>query len=156
MALDARGAPATMHRMDSRSAALAVAVMLLAGAACAQDPTHYQGTWRGPFLFYVTSPEADAQGAAAVHEGTLQIAADGTVRASIPEAACTLSGTGVDYVSDANASLEVDLVGCADARFSGRFRGRLISNPTFGYASLRLMGPSAGAATARISAIIRR
>jgi hypothetical protein len=135
---------------------LVLAAASLAPALHAQEYTRYQGGWQGPFLLYVTQ-DTGALGPPAVFDGSLQIASDGSVRGQLPDAACTLSGSSTDFVSPANASLELDMSGCTDARFNGHFAGKLISNPALKYASLRLSSMrSLDAATAQISAILRR
>lgn len=134
-----------------------VASPLLAAAAHAQDYTRYQGEWNGPFLFYVVQQDTGTQGAPEVFSGTLRIDADGRIHGDVPEATCVLKGASMDYVSPANASIELDLSGCLDARFNGHFSGKLINNPVLKYASLRLSSMrSLDAGTAQISAIIRR
>ncbi|HJS02053.1 MAG TPA: hypothetical protein VJ832_01180 [Variovorax sp.] len=136
---------------------LVLAAASLAPALHAQEYTRYQGGWQGPFLLYVTQQDTGALGPPAVFDGSLQIASDGSVRGQLPDAACTLSGSSTDFVSPANASLELDMSGCTDARFNGHFAGKLISNPALKYASLRLSSMrSLDAATAQISAILRR
>ncbi|KWT83625.1 MULTISPECIES: hypothetical protein [unclassified Variovorax] len=136
---------------------LVLAAALLAPSAQAQEYTRYHGGWQGPFLLYVTQHDTGAQGPPAVHDGSLHIAADGSVRGQLPDAACVLSGSSTDFVSTANASLELDLSGCKDERFNGHFAGKLISNPILKYASLRLSSMrSLDADTAQVSAILRR
>jgi hypothetical protein len=128
----------------------------LAANAQAQDYTRYQGAWQGPFLFSVVQPDIGAQGAPEVHPGSLQIDPDGTVRGNVPETACRMSGSSTDFVSRANATLELTLSGCRDARFNGHFSGRLINNPILKYASLRMSSMrSLDTGTAQLSAIIR-
>jgi hypothetical protein len=136
---------------------LVLAAASLAPALHAQEYTRYQGEWQGPFLLYVTQQDTGAQGPPAVFDGSLQIANDGSVRGQLPDAACTLSGSSTDFVSPANASLELDVSGCKDTRFNGHFAGKLINNPALKYASLRLSSMrSLDAATAQVSAILRR
>ena len=95
-------------------------------------------------------------GAPAVYPGTLQIEVDGAVRGSVPDAACLMAGSSVDYVSPVNASIDLDVSGCRDERFNGRYSGKLINNPILKYASIRLSSTrSLEAGTAQISAIIR-
>jgi len=135
---------------------LAFAAASLALAAQAQEYTRYRGAWQGQFLFYVTQQDNGAQGPPSVHAGTMQIDPDGTVRGQVPGAACSIAGSGIDYVSPANASLELTLSGCKDTRFNGHFTGKLINNPILKYASLRLSSMrSLDAGTAQVSAIIR-
>jgi len=125
-------------------------------AVQAQDFTRYQGAWNGPFLFYVAQQDTGAQGAPEVFEGTLRIEPDGTVHGAVPDAACTLAGSSMDYVTPANASIDVVASGCRDARFNGHFVGKLILNPQLKYASIRLSSMrSMDTGTAQISAIIR-
>lgn len=136
-------------------AAVAVASTWTA-AAQAQEYTHYQGTWSGPFLFYVAQPDTGAEGPPAVFAGSLQIELDGTVYGAVPEAACTLAGSSVDYITPANASIDLVATGCRDTRFNGHFVGKLINNPALKYASIRLSSMrSLDTGTAHISAIIR-
>jgi hypothetical protein len=138
---------------------LVLAAASLAPLAQAQAPeyTRYHGGWQGPFLLYVTQQDTGAQGPPAVYDGSLQIAADGSVRGQLPDAACTLSGSSSDFVSPSNASLELDVSGCKDGRFNGHFAGKLINNPVLKYASLRLSSMrSLDAGTAQVSAILRR
>jgi hypothetical protein len=136
---------------------LVLAAASLAPLVQAQEYTRYQGGWQGPFLLYVTQQDTSAPGPPAVFEGSLQIADDGSVRGQLPDAACIMSGSSTDFVSSANASLELDMSGCKDARFNGHFAGKLINNPALKYASLRLSSMrSLDAATAQISAILRR
>ncbi|RZL88740.1 MAG: hypothetical protein EOP82_21860 [Variovorax sp.] len=136
---------------------LPVVAALLAGAAQAQGYTHYHGAWKGSFLFYVVQQDTGAQGPPMVYDGELQIDADGVVRGTVREAACTLIGSGTDYVSPANASLELTMSGCNDARFNGHFSGKLINNPILKYASLRLSSMRAlDTGTAQLSSIMRR
>lgn len=136
---------------------LAVVAALLVAPVQAQEYARYQGTWQGSFLFYVVQADSGAQGPPAVFEGTLQINGAGAVRGEVPEAACRISGSGVDYVSQANASLDLDFSACKDARFNGHFTGHLINNPILRYASVRLSSMrSLDAGTAQVSAIIRR
>jgi hypothetical protein len=133
-----------------------VVAALFGTTAQAQDYTHYRGAWQGPFLFSVVQPDVGTQGAPVVHPGAIQIDPDGTVRGSVPEAACTMAGSSADFVSPANASLDLTLSGCRDARFNGHFSGRLINNPILKYGSLRLSSMrSLDAGTAQLSAIIR-
>lgn len=137
-----------------------IAALLLTVAVHApaqtQDYTHYQGSWEGAFLFYVAQPDSGAQGAPEVHQGSLQIDSSGALRGSIPEAGCVLSGSSTDYVSPANASIDLLASGCRDTRFNGHFTGKLINNPALRYASLRLSSMrSLDAGTAQLSAVIR-
>jgi hypothetical protein len=62
----------------------------------------------------------------------------------------------MDYITPANASIDLVASGCRDARFNGHFVGKLILNPQLRYASIRLSSMrSLDAGTAQISAIIR-
>ena len=136
---------------------LLLAAVSLAPVAQAQEYARYLGGWQGSFLLYVTQQDTGAQGPPAVYDGSLQIAADGSVRGQLPEAACTLTGSSTDFVSTANASLDLDMSGCRDARFNGHFTGKLINNPILRYASLRLSSMrSLDTGTAQVSAILRR
>jgi len=136
---------------------LVLAAASLIPLAQAQEYTRYHGGWQGPFLLYVTQQDTGAQGTPAVYDGSLQIADDGSVRGQLPDAACTLNGSSSDFVSPANASLELDVSGCKDTRFNGHFAGKLINNPVLKYASLRLSSMrSLDAGTAQVSAILRR
>ena len=136
-------------------AAIAVTSTLTV-CAQAQEYTHYHGVWSGPFLFYVAQPDTGTQGPPEVFTGTLQIETDGAVRGAVPDAACTLAGSSMDYITPANASIDVVASGCRDARFNGHFVGKLILNPQLRYASIRLSSMrSLDAGTAQISAIIR-
>ncbi|GAA4334701.1 hypothetical protein GCM10023165_10700 [Variovorax defluvii] len=136
---------------------LLFAAVLLAPMAQAQEYAGYLGGWQGAFLLYVTQPDTGAQGAPAVHDGHLQIAADGSVRGQLPEAGCILTGSSADFVSAVNASLDLDMRGCKDTRFNGHFTGKLINNPVLRYASLRLSSMrSLDTGTAQVSAILRR
>lgn len=136
---------------------LVLVASTLAGAAQAQEYTHYRGAWRGSFLFSVVQQDTGAQGSPAVLDGEMKIEPDGTVRGSVPDAACTMQGSSTDYVSPANASIDLTLSGCRDARFNGHFSGKLINNPILKYASLRMSSMrSLDAGTAQVSAIIRR
>jgi hypothetical protein len=123
----------------------------------AQDYSHYPGHWSGPFLLFVARQDTGAQGPAEVYPGTLQIDPDGAVHGRIPGAACVFSGSSSDYVSPANASIDLMASGCRDERFNGHFVGKLIENPLLKYASLRISAMhSLDAGIAQISAIIRR
>lgn len=134
----------------------AVAAASLVSATQAQDYTRYQGAWNGPFLFYFAQQDTGAMGAPAVYPGTLQIEPNGAVRGSVPDAACLMAGSSADYVSPVNASIDLDVSGCRDVRFNGRYSGKLINNPILKYASIRLSSTrSLEAGTAQISAIIR-
>ena len=125
--------------------------------ALAQEYTNYHGAWQGQMLFQMSNESGVAQGAPAVHAGTLEIASDGAVRGQVPGAGCVLSGSSVDFVSIANASIDLSLTGCKDTKFNGRFTGKLINNPTLKYASLRLsFMRSLDSGTAQVSAILRR
>jgi hypothetical protein len=136
---------------------LAFLVFSLAGTVQAQEYTRYQGAWQGSFLLTVVQQDTGAQGPPAVHPGELQIEPDGTLRGAVPEAACTMTGTTTDYISPANASLDLMMSGCRDKRFNGHFVGRLINNPILRYASLRMSSMSSlDVGTAQVSAIIRR
>ena len=136
---------------------LVLAAAALAPFAQAQEYTRYRGAWQGPFLLYVAQQDTGVQGAPAVYDGSLQIAPDGSVQGRLPDAACTLSGSSSDFVSPANATLELDVRGCRDDRFNGHFAGKLIGNPILKYASLRLSSMrSLDAGTAQVSAILRR
>lgn len=128
-----------------------------ASAALAQDYADYHGRWQGQLLFQIAHESGLPQGAPAVHEGTLDIAADGSVRGQIPASGCVLAGSSTDFVSPANASIDVAISGCKDATFNGRFGGRLINNPVLKYASLRLglLRPP-DSRTPQVSAILRR
>ncbi|MDM0012992.1 hypothetical protein QTH87_11170 [Variovorax sp. J22P168] len=137
-----------------------VAATLLAMAlpvrAQAPDYTRYQGRWSGSFLFYVTQPDTGGQGPPEVHPGVLLIEVDGSVHGHIPEAACTLAGSSMDYITSANASIDLVASGCRDLRFNGHFVGRLITNAQLRYASIRLSSMrSLDSGSAQISAIIR-
>lgn len=135
---------------------LAVLAASLAGAVQAQEYTRYQGAWNGPFLFYVVQQDTGAQGPPEVYPGVLQIDADGRVHGNVPEATCTLTGSSMDYVSPANATVELTVAGCRDTRFNGHFSGKLINNPALKYGSIRLSSMrSLDSGTAQISAIIR-
>lgn len=135
---------------------VALAASSLTLAVQAQDFTRYQGAWNGPFLFYVAQQDTGAQGSPEVFEGTLRIDPDGTVQGAVPDAGCTLAGSSLDYITPANASIDVVASGCRDARFNGHFVGKLILNPQLKYASIRLSSMrSMDTGTAQISAIIR-
>ncbi|RYF33087.1 MAG: hypothetical protein EOO26_09365 [Comamonadaceae bacterium] len=133
------------------------------GPAHAQAPVtdpygNYRGVWRGDFLFTPGEAVNQPPAAARTHEGSFEIAADGAVRGVLGVSGCTLAGTSSTFVSAANATLDVGLTGCRDARFNGRYAGRLINNPSLRYASLRLARLT-GATTeggAQVSAIVRR
>ena len=84
-----------------------LAASSLTVAVQAQEYIRYQGAWSGPFLFYVAQPDTGTQGPPEVFTGTLQIEIDGTVRGAVPDAACTLAGSSMDYISPANASIDV-------------------------------------------------
>jgi len=134
-----------------------VAVASLGSAAQAQDYTRYQGAWSGTFLFYFAQQDSGAMGAPMVYPGTLQIEPDGSVRGAVPDAACLMAGTSADYVSPVNASVDLDVSGCRDVRFNGRYSGKLLNNPALKYASIRLSSTrSLETGTAQISAIMRR
>ncbi|MBU1362102.1 MAG: hypothetical protein KKC85_22905 [Gammaproteobacteria bacterium] len=136
---------------------LAALALVFAGCAHAQDFTRYQGAWQGPFLFYVVMGENGARGAPAVYPGQMRIADDGSVHGDVPEAACKMTGTSVDFVSPANASLDLTLSGCTDARFNGRFTGKLINNPVLRYGSLRLNSlRPLEAGTAYVTSVLQR
>jgi len=133
-----------------------VAAASLACAAQAQDDGRYAGAWRGPFLLYVAQPDTGAQGPSQVFDGSLQIDASGTLRGSIPDAACMLAGSSSDYISDANASIDLMASGCRDTRFNGHFTGKMIVNARMRYASLRLSSiHSLDAGIAQLSAVLR-
>jgi hypothetical protein len=133
-----------------------LAASSLTVTAQAQEYIRYQGAWNGPFLFYVAQPDTGTQGSPEVFAGTLQIEIDGAVRGAVPDAACTLAGSSMDYITPANASIDLVASGCRDARFNGHFVGKLILNPQLRYASIRLSSMrSLDAGTAQISAIIR-
>lgn len=136
--------------------AVVVAASSMTGVAAAQEYSAYLGHWNGPFLFYVAQPDTGAQGAPQVFSGVLQIEHDGSLRGAVPDADCTLVGSSVDYITSANASIDLVVSGCRDVRFNGHFTGKLISNPQLRYASLRLSSlRSLETGTAQISAIIR-
>ena len=135
---------------------LAIIAASLAWSTQAQEYTRYQGAWQGSFLFAVVQPDTGAQGAAAVHPGQIQIEANGAVQGTVPDAACIMEGYAADYVSPANATIDLTLRGCRDARFNGHFSGKLINNPVLGYASLRVNSMrSLDTGTVEVSAIIR-
>ncbi|MDM0022909.1 hypothetical protein [Variovorax saccharolyticus] len=137
--------------------AVAVSSSTMVAQSQAQEYLHYQGAWSGSFLFFVTQQDTGAQGPPEVFAGTLQIEFDGAVRGAVPEAACTLTGSSMDYITPANASIDLVARGCRDARFNGHFVGKLINNPVLKYASIRLSSMrSLDTGTAQISAIIRR
>lgn len=126
-------------------------------AAHSQTPADYHGVWRGPVLFYVANPDTGSQGAPKVHEASLEIAQSGALRGIAPGAGCMLEGTAVDFVSAANATLTLQLSGCSDGRFNGRFAGKLILNPSLGYGSMRISGTVPGSeGMAQVSAVLRR
>lgn len=128
----------------------------LTGAAQAQEYTRYQGAWQGSFLFSVVQTDTGAQGSTAVLAGEMKIEPDGMLRGTMPDAGCAFTGSSTDYVSPANATIDLTMSGCRDARFNGHFSGKLINNPVLKYASLRLSSMrSLDAGTAQISAIIR-
>jgi hypothetical protein len=133
-----------------------VAAASLACPAQAQDDSRYLGAWRGPFLLYVAQPDTGVQGPSEVFDGSLQIDASGALRGSIPDAACMLAGSSIDYVSSANASIDLMASGCKDLRFNGHFTGKMIVNPKLRYASLRLSSMhSLDDGMAQISAVLR-
>ena len=139
-----------------RNFLVAVAAASLAGAAQAQDYTHYRGAWNGPFLFYFAQEDGGALGSPMVYPGTLEIEHDGTVHGSVPDAACLMAGSSGDYLSPVNATIDLDVTGCNDTRYNGRYRGKLLNNPALKYASIRLSSThSLETGTAQISAIIR-
>lgn len=140
---------------------LAAAALLPAARAQPAVPGGYgdhRGQWQGPMLFFFTQdPAATAAVVPVTHPATLEIAANGSVRGQVPAAGCTLAGAAAEFVSAANATLDLDFSGCLDTRFNGRFSGRLINNPKLGYASLRLSYMrSLDSGTAQVSAILRR
>ncbi|WP_076997267.1 hypothetical protein [Variovorax sp. KK3] len=136
---------------------LVLAAVTLAPMAHGQEYARYLGGWQGSFLLYVAQQDTGAQGPPEVFDGSLQIAADGSVRGQLPEASCTLTGSSTDFLSSVNASLDLDVSGCKDSRFNGHFVGKLINNPILKYASLRLSSMrSLDAGTAQVSAILRR
>ena len=119
---------------------------------------NHRGVWRGDFLFTPGDAMDQPAAVARMHEGSFEIMADGAARGVLGVSGCTLAGTSSTFVSAANATLEVNLSGCRDARFNGRYAGRLIMNPSLKYASLRLARLT-GATTeggAQVSAIVRR
>ena len=59
-----------------------VAAGSLAGVVQAQDYTHYQGAWNGPFLLYVAQQDSGAQGESQVFPGNLLIESNGMVLAA--------------------------------------------------------------------------
>ncbi|MES1264721.1 MAG: hypothetical protein ABUU24_03605 [Variovorax sp.] len=147
-----------MHpHLAAAASILTLSFACAAGAqAQAQEYTRYQGAWRGSFLFTVVQQDTGAQGAPAVYPGELRIDHDGTLNGTVSEAACVMTGSGTAYISAANASLDLNVSGCRDARFNGHFSGKLINNQILRYASLRLSSMrSLDAGTAQISAIIR-
>jgi hypothetical protein len=162
---DAR-APGRYDRVMRCTAALLVALLAAlcgVGPARAQAPVtdpygNYRGVWRGDFLF--TPGEAVDQPAAVAraHAGSFEITADGATRGALGVSGCTLAGTSSTFVSAANATLDVNLSGCRDARFNGRYAGRLINNPSLRYASLRLarLTGATSEGGAQVSAIVRR
>ena len=133
------------------------------GSAHAQAPAtdpygNYHGPWRGDFLFTPGEAVNQPPAAARAHAGSFEIMANGAARGVLGVSGCTLAGTSSTFVSAANATLDVGLDGCRDARFNGRYTGRLINNPSLRYASLRLARLT-GATTeggAQVSAIVRR
>ena len=136
---------------------LLIASAIAASAVQAQEYLDYRGSWQGPLLFSHSQEKIAPSGAPAVHPATLEIARDGSVRGQVPGAGCTLMGSSTEFVSGANASLDISFSGCRDARFNGRFSGRLINNPALKYASLRLhFTRSLDSGTAQVSAILRR
>ncbi len=142
--------------------ATAVAVLWVP-IALAQEMPDYHGRWHGAFLMAAGAGAGGVSRPSQVHQGTIDIATDGLVRGSVTEAGCTLTGSSSAYVSGANATLELTLAGCADARFNGRYSGKLIGNPSLGYASLRLGASSAASGSGsaadgtgpQLSAIVR-
>ena len=132
-----------------------VAACSLASMVQAQDYTHYQGAWNGPFLLSVSQQDTGVQGASQVFPGRLLIEPNGMVHGSIPAAECRLEGSSADFVSPANASIDLIASGCKDARFDGHFTGKLIDNPVAKYGSLRLSSMhSFDAGTVQISAVM--
>ncbi len=132
-----------------------VAAWSLTGAVQAQDYTHYQGAWNGPFLLYVAQQDTGAQGESQVFPGRLLIEPNGMVHGIIPAAECKLEGSSTDFVSPANASIDLVASGCKDPRFDGHFTGKLIDNPVARYGSLRLSSMhSLDAGTVQISAVM--
>ncbi|CAN5863966.1 hypothetical protein BH11PSE13_BH11PSE13_13230 [soil metagenome] len=128
--------------------------------ALAEEIPDYHGRWQGPFLMAAGAAAGSGSRPSQVHQGVIDIATDGSVRGSVSDAGCTLAGSSSAYVSSANAALELTLAGCNDARFNGRYSGKLIGNPLLGYASLRLSGASgsggvADSAGPQLSAIVR-
>lgn len=126
-------------------------------AALAQPAIGYHGRWQGEVLMQVASESGLPLASFAVHPGAFDIADNGSVRGRIAAAGCTLTGSSADFVTAANASIDVDVGGCKDPRFNGRFSGKLIINPLLDYASLRLSRlrpPESG--TPQLSAILRR
>ena len=135
----------------------ALLATLAARTGHAQDYAHYRGSWEGDFMLSVTQPDVGARTPAMVVPGRLHIETDGSVRGEMPEIGCKMSGTSADFVSPANATLEVDLSGCTDPRFNGHFNGRLITHLALRHASVRLASlRSLDAATVQVTAVIRR
>jgi len=138
---------------------LFVTAAAFAAAAVQAQPSYanYHGAWQGPVLFNLWQERVGSQDAPAVHAGTLEIASDGGVSGQVPGAGCRLAGSAADFVSAANASLDITFDGCRDTRFNGRYSGKLISNPVLNYASLRMsFTRSLDSGTAQVSAILRR
>jgi hypothetical protein len=149
---------AGMRALLEFATALAV---VWAPTAFAQEVPDYHGRWQGAFLMAASAGPGGVSRPSQVHQGAIEIALDGSVRGGVPEAGCTLAGSGSAYVTSANATLELTLANCADTRFNGRYSGKLIGNPPLGYASLRLAGVGVPGNAAdgdgpQLSAIVRR
>ncbi|RYF65698.1 MAG: hypothetical protein EOO22_22230 [Comamonadaceae bacterium] len=139
-------------------AAVCGTVSVRAQVPVADPYGNYRGMWHGPFMFTPGETIGQPAGAARMHEGAFEIASDGAVSGALGVSGCTLAGTSSSFVSPANATLDVSLSSCRDARFNGRYAGRLINNPSLRYASVRL-GRLPGATAeggAQVSAIVRR
>jgi hypothetical protein len=101
-----------------------------------------------------------AADAHAIAPMVIELQADGRVRGTSPDAGCRFSGLHTPFVTPANASIDVTVSGCTDARFNTRYSGHLLVNGAAKQAKLNLsavaMMLGRGATQATVDAVLRR
>ena len=87
-----------------------------------------KGAWRGPAQFNFVAGGVRSTDAHAIGRMVIELQDDGRVLGVVDGAGCKLSGLHTQFVTPSNASVDVTISGCADARFNARYAGHLVTN----------------------------
>lgn len=116
-----------------------------------------KGAWHGPAQFHFALNGVRSAEAHAIGRLDIDLQPDGRIRGTIEEHGCKLSGLHTQFVSPANASVDVMLSGCQDSRYTGH----LVANAGARESTLRLSAIAVAALATKVSqasidAVLRR